>query len=181
VKWDLAKRKALGSETSLHGLRRLKAACINMFRDQSGVSALEFALFAPLVLLGSLAVADLAFLAYQRMAIDQILRAGAQQAMLDKSTSPAAEDVMNVLTTMAAGNFAVGSATPVNGKPPLILEASRYCVCPDDIEGPHKLCSNICPGPKATLAFYAISAQSRSSSILLPDVTFRPQIRVQVR
>lgn len=182
VKRSLAKLKALGSDISQGRLPPLpRAACLEPLRDQNGVSALEFALFAPLVLLGSLSVADLALLAYQRMAIDQTLRAGAQQAMLDKSTSSAAEDVMAVLNLAAAENFAVGSTTSINGKPPLILKASRYCVCPDAVDGPHEDCSKICPGSKATLAFYSISAESRSSSMLLPNVRFEPQIRVQVR
>jgi pilus assembly protein CpaE len=181
VKRDPARLKIFRSDLVRRCSQHLKTAGKRLLREQKGVSALEFALFAPLLLLGSLSVADLAFLAYQRMAIDQVLRAGAQQAMLDKSKSPAAQDVIKVLNVMAAENFAVGSTASVNGKPPLILEASRYCVCPDAVEGPHEDCSKICPSTKATLAFYSITAQSRSSSMLLPNVTFKPQIRVQVR
>jgi pilus assembly protein CpaE len=171
-------RKAL----SALGFCRPRAAWARFLRDQTGVSALEFALFAPILLLGSVSVADLAVLAHQRMAIDQVLRAGAQQAMLDKSTSPTAEEVVKVLNIMAAsGNFAVGSTVPVREKPPLIVSASRYCVCPDAIEGSHVTCSTICTGSKPTLAFYSIRARSRSSNMLLPDFSFEPQIRVQVR
>ncbi len=179
---DLAPLRLMGRAFSVLGLYRPWAAWTRLLRDQAGVSALEFALLAPIILLGSLAVADLALLAHQRMAIDQVLRAGAQQAMLDKSTSPAAEEVVKVLNTMAAtGNFAVGSTVPVNEKPPLIVGASRYCVCPDATEGPHIACSTICTGSKPTLAYYSVRAKSRSSNMLLPDFSFEPQIRVQVR
>lgn len=179
---DLAPLRMMGRALSALGLCWSRAAWTRLLRDQTGVSALEFALLAPFILLGSLAVADLAFLAHQRMAIDQVLRAGAQQAMLDKSTSPAAEEVVKVLNIMAAaGNFAVGSTVPVQEKPPLIVGASRYCVCPEAIEVPQETCSTICTGSKPTLAFYSIRAQSRSSNMLLPNFSFEPQIRVQVR
>ncbi|PVE22042.1 hypothetical protein DC522_23295 [Microvirga sp. KLBC 81] len=172
----------IGRTLSALGLCRPRTASTRFLSDQSGVSALEFALLAPAILLGSVFVADLAFLAHQRMAIDQVLRAGAQQAMLDKSASPAAEEVVKVLNIMAAsGNFAVGSTIPVKEKPPLIVGASRYCACPDAIEAPPVACSTICTGSKPTLAFYSIWAKSRSSNMLLPDLPFEPQIRVQVR
>lgn len=179
---DLAPLRMIGRAISALGIRRPVTAWGRLLRDQTGVSALEFSLLAPIILLGTLSVADLAFLAHQRMAIDQVLRAGAQQAMLDKSTSPTAEDVIKVLNFMAnSGNFAVGSTVPVKEKPPLIVNASRYCVCPDAIEGPHVACSTICTGSKPTLAFYSIRAQSKSSNMFLPDFSFEPQIRVQVR
>lgn len=179
---DLAPLRMMGRALSALGPCRPWAAWVRLLRDQTGVSALEFALLAPIILLGSLAVADLALLAHQRMAIDQVLRAGAQQAMLDKSASAAAEEVVKVINIMAAsGNFAVGSTVPVNEKPPLTVGASRYCVCPDATEGPHVACSTICTGAKPTLAFYSIRAQSRSSNMLLPNFSFEPQIRVQVR
>jgi pilus assembly protein CpaE len=161
--------------------RRLKNAWISFLPDQAGVSALEFALFAPVILIGSLSVADLAFLAQQRMSLDQVLRAGAQQAMLDKSASPEAPDVMKVLNVLAAGNFAVGSTNAVNGKPPVVFGASRYCVCPGSVTGPQVSCSTVCPSSKAPLAFYTVSAQSKSSNMILPNISFKPQITVQVR
>lgn len=177
----------------LRMLNRLIAACgvrtasrfvgTSIRKDQRGVSALEFSLFAPLVIFGFLSVADLAFLAQQYMAISHALRAGAQEAMLDKTTDPGAPEVKKVLNAMAADNFAVGSTTAVNGKPPLTFSASRYCVCPDSLSTP-KVCLSVCTAPSGTsqpLAFYDISAESRSHNVFLPQVTLRPRLKVQVR
>jgi len=153
-----------------------------LLRSEGGVSALEFSLIAPIVLIGLVSVADLAFMAQQHMAVDHVLRAGAQEAMQDKSTDATAPEIMKVLNLMAADSFAVGSTQAVNGKPPLTLYASRYCVCPDDINRTHlPSCSTVCTGSKSPLAFYEISAESKVSNMILPQVSLRPKLQVQVR
>lgn len=166
--WDLASFRMIEKATTALDFFRTKAVWRNFLRSQAGVSALEFSLLAPIILLGSLSVADIAFLAYQRMAIDQILRIGAQQAMLDKSTSPTAEDIVMTLKIMATSNK-------------FVANASRYCVCQNAIDSPHVACSTICTGSKPTLAFYSIRATSMSSNMLLPNVSLTSEIRVQVR
>lgn len=158
--------------------RRARAA---FPRAEGGVSALEFGFFAPIILFALISVADLAFAAYQRMAIDHILRAGAQRAMLDQSTDPTAPKVLETLRLMAAENFTLDSTTAINGKPPLIVSVSRYCVCPDNASGPSLNCSTVCPNSKPTLAYYTLSAESRSSSLILPSINFSPKLQVQVR
>lgn len=155
---------------------------VSFAQNQSGVSALEFGLFAPILLLGLLSVADLALLAQQNMAVGHVLRAGAQEAMLDKSTSPSAPEVMKVLNLIAADSFAVGSPISVNGRPPLTLTASRYCICAENLGGPPLTsCMTICTGSKPPLIFYEIAAVSRSSNMILPQMSLRPRLQVQVR
>jgi pilus assembly protein CpaE len=147
---------------------------------ESGVSALEFGLFAPILLISLLSVADLAFAAYQRMMIDHVLRAGAQRAMLDQSVDPTAPKVIETLRLMASENFTLDSSTPVNGKPPLTVSASRYCVCPQNPDI-HVSCGTACSNSKSTLAYYSLSAHGRSTSMLLPQMSFSPKLQVQVR
>ncbi|WP_370644828.1 TadE/TadG family type IV pilus assembly protein [Microvirga sp. ACRRW] len=161
---------------------RLRRPIAAFRRGESGVSALEFSLFAPILLLGFVAVADLAFLAQQKMSVDHVLRAGAQEAMEDKSTSSTAPEVTKVLNLMAAEGFAVGSATSIGGKPPLMISASRYCVCPDNVSGPHlPTCTTLCTGEKLPVAFYRITAESRATNMILPPTTLKSEIQVQVR
>ncbi|WP_175493873.1 TadE/TadG family type IV pilus assembly protein [Microvirga guangxiensis] len=151
-------------------------------RNRDGVSAIEFSLFAPILMLGFVAVSDLAFLAQQKMSMDHVLRAAAQEAMKDKSASSTAPEVTKILNLVAAEGFAVGSTTPVGGKPPLTVSASRYCVCPDNISGPHlPACAAVCTGEKLPVAFYEITAESRSTSMILPSTALKSKIQVQVR
>ena len=161
-------------------LKRVRRAWGAFPRAESGVSAPEFGLFAPILLISLLAVTDLAFAAYQRMAIDHVLRAGAQRAMLDQSVDPAAPKVLEMLRLMASENFTLDSSTSANGKPPLTVSASRYCVCPQNPDV-HVSCSTTCSNSKSTLAYYSLSARGKSTSMLLPQMSFSPKLQVQVR
>ncbi|WP_243373444.1 TadE/TadG family type IV pilus assembly protein [Microvirga solisilvae] len=152
-------------------------------RDQRGVSALEFSLFAPILIFGFLSVADLAFLAQQDMAIGHVLRIGADEAMMDLSPDPEASYIVNVMNRMATENFAVDSTSAVNGKPPVKFSAARSCACPNNINAPQS-CSSICTtstGNTTPLAFYTLSAESRSLNVFLPQITLKPSIKIQVR
>jgi pilus assembly protein CpaE len=159
---------------------RIRAKFAALLRYEDGVSAIEFALFAPILFVGFLMMADLAFAAYQRMTIDHILRFGAQRAMADPSTDPAAPEVLRILQLTAAENFSVESSTPIAGKPPLTLSAERYCACPEDTSV-KVTCSTICASTKPTLAYYSLSATRVYSGMIIPQMTFRPEIQVQVR
>jgi Flp pilus assembly protein TadG len=46
---------------------------------EDGVSAVEFALIAPILFLSLLAMVDVGFAIHERMTIDHVLRAGAQE------------------------------------------------------------------------------------------------------
>ncbi|MFD1913040.1 TadE/TadG family type IV pilus assembly protein [Halodurantibacterium flavum] len=63
----------------------------------SGASAIEFALVAPVLMGLMLVMVDLGMAVGEKMAIDQLLRAGAQLAMADPGTGP-------VLTALASMN-----------------------------------------------------------------------------
>lgn len=167
---------------ALDGGKVMRKMAPNLLRDQRGVSALEFSLFAPIVMLGFLAVADLAFMAQQNMAIGHVLRAGAQEAMLDKSPNPEAPEVLKVLGLTAAESFNVNDADQNSARPVLYIQASRYCLCPDNLTGPHlPTCKTVCTGSKPPLAFYMLSTVTKSSNMLLPQVNWRSQLQVQVR
>ncbi len=73
----LKSRKTKGHRFSLkQRLQQLK-------KSEAGVSAIEFALIAPIMAFGLVATADVALAVHERMTIDHVLRAGAQAAMTD--------------------------------------------------------------------------------------------------
>lgn len=144
---------------------------------QGGLSAIEFALIAPIFVIGFVVMADIGLAAHHRMTIDHVLRTGAQSAMMD----PGASTVLTVLETTAADSFSVGSSTVTGGKPPLTFATERYCVCPGN-HGSQVPCSTICTGTApATLAFYSLSASSIYTGMLIPNLIFRPALEVEVR
>ena len=71
---------------------RSRATTISVFRtwmgkwrrSEAGVSAVEFALFAPILFFALVAAVDVGLAEYERMTIDHVLRAGAQSAMVDQ-------------------------------------------------------------------------------------------------
>jgi len=91
-------------------VRRLLGAARAFAADCRGVSATEFALLAPLVLLpGTLIPIDLGIAAYQQMTISSAVRVAAQSAIEGGDS----DDVRAVLASVASENFRIaGSETP---------------------------------------------------------------------
>ncbi|HEY9056456.1 MAG TPA: TadE family protein [Aurantimonas sp.] len=139
-----------------------------------GVSAVEFALFAPILFFALIATADLGLALNERMAIDHVLRAGAQTAMAD----PGEQRVIDVMTATATPNFP-RSADPAVALD-LVVSVSRYYACPEapDVAVP---ASTSCAGSAPTYSFYQIGGKKTYSGWIIPDLNFGPQIQVQIR
>lgn len=155
---------------------RTKSKLVSLLDHESGVSAIEFSIFAPMLVVGLLTFVDLGFAIYQRMAMDHVLRAGIQSAMAD----PGIESVLKTLEITAVENFTVGSSTPSGGKPTVTLAVNRYCVCPNQ-PAVKVACSTICTGSVPTLAYYSLSASRIYSGMFIPSITFKPEVQVEVR
>lgn len=148
-----------------------------LLRCTRGVSAVEFALFAPMLFFALVVVADLGLALYQRMTIDHILRAGAQSATMDPGVS-SVEAVLEA-TRAEAGSWAEG----------LILEGpDRYHACPES-PGTSVLPGTDCAGGH-THAFYFMAAHQTYDGLFLPieigrlrlgPVELGSSIEVQVR
>lgn len=147
-----------------------RSTIARLFSNDGGVSAIEFALFAPLLTFGFLALVDSGLAVFQRMTLDHVLRSGAASAMADAGEAT----VLKVLDTTATQNFSVG------GPSPLALSVARFCACPDSTST-KVTCTTICTGSKPTLAFYSLSATKSYTGMILPSMTFRPQLEVQIR
>lgn len=137
-------------------------------RGEDGVSAVEFALFAPILFFGLLATVDLGLAIYERMTIDHVLRAGAQAAMAD----PGKPGVLTVLNTTAAKNFP-GADAPV-------FTVDRDCACPE-AKGTVVACSTTCSGPTSTFIYYHLSGAKDYQGMIIPKIALGPKMQVQVR
>lgn len=152
-------------------LSRLRSALARARADQSGVAAVEFGLVAPLLFFSLLAVTDLGFAIRERIWIGHVLRAGGQPAMRDDGEAL-------VLATLAAavdGRFAIGATA---GPDTIALDVERVCYCPTTgVEDP--TCTATCAVKPES--FYTLSAQKVHEGIFLPDMTFAPEVVVEVQ
>ena len=100
-----------------------RGACWRMLRrllrTHDGVSAVEFALLAPVLVVGSLSTVDAGRAVYQKMTIEQALRAGAQLAIAGKGESA----IRNALEMVAGENFPSMMAPPAAMRLPSGLAA----------------------------------------------------------
>lgn len=141
-----------------------------------GVSAVEFALLAPMLVFALLATVDLGFALAEHMTIDHVLRAGAQSA----TAAGNASSIDQVLRITAANNFAVAAPGAAGDDSSLALEVERLCSCagqPDTAVD----CSTTCPGEAPTQIFYALSGEKTYSGTVLPQFRLAPSLQVQVR
>lgn len=155
------------------GIGKLFAA---WWRRDDGVSAVEFAFIAPALFFGLVTTVDLGLALNERMTIDHVLRAGAQRAMAD----PGASAVLDVLNATAEKNFtlATNNVPPVPN--PLAVSVNKFCACPEST-GVAVACSTICAGPKPTHIYYRLSGQKTYLGMIIPPITARPSVQVQVR
>ena len=154
----------------------LRAWMVAARRAESGVAALEFALFAPVLFFGLVATADVGLALYERMTLDHALRAGAQSAMGD----PGKDAVLGVLSATAAKNFPPASPDAAALPSQLVLSVDRYCTCSGDT-ATAVACSTTCPGTASTYIYYRLAAAITRDSMILPDISFSPSLQVQVQ
>lgn len=155
-------------------LARAAASCKRLIGGREGVSAVEFGLFAPILFFALIATADLGLALNERMAIDHILRAGAQTAMTD----PGEQRVLDVMTATAAPNFPPPADPAV--EPDLTMSVVRYYACPETPETAVPA-STTCAGSAPTFRFYRIGGSKTYQGWIIPDLDFGPSIQVQVR
>ena len=143
---------------------------------QTGVAALEFALIAPMLILGLIAMADIGLAINERMEIDQTLRAGAQSALLDQGP----DKLYAALTATAASNFPLLIRGTVGTTTALAVDASRFCACPQNT-GLSVLCSITCASNRPTQVYYLLTASKSYEGMLLPTSTISARLLVQSR
>jgi Flp pilus assembly protein TadG len=120
-------------------------------RDESGVSAVEFALIAPVLLFSLLGVVDIGNVVYQRSDMESALRSGIQYFMNGGDDLARAEAVVNdAWTTKPEGVSVV---------------AERFCLCDTT---PHA-CNVLCDDDTYPASYNRLRATATFPGILTED------------
>jgi pilus assembly protein CpaE len=167
----------LGSFKRQRSKSDLKQKVKDLGNSNAGVSAVEFALVAPVLALALVAMADVGLALYERMTIDHVLRAGAQAAMSDPGEKP----VLNVLQSTLSQ-----SPTPSNLTFDMV---KRYCACPEDADvepASAPACGTVtCANSAPQYVYYRMAAsktyEAMSLPEVLPDFQLSSSVQVQVR
>lgn len=141
-------------------------------RAEAGVSAIEFALIAPLVVGMLLMMADFGLAIQQRMTMNHILRIGAEAAMRGATDA----QIAATLEAAVADHAGPRMSTLVVAPP------MRLCRCPETADAPVD-CATDCAGGRAPDLFHEFSATLPYRSILAGDglsITLRGRLLVQV-
>ena len=159
---------------SSRSLRTLKS-------DTRGTSAVEFGMIAPFIFFAVIAMVDLGRVAGERMDMDQVVRAGAESAMVN-STEDA---ILRVLEGTAKKTFTLasegdGDTYQAGIDHPISLAVNRYCECPES-PGVEADCGNACPSDLPPNVLVDLSAAKSFSGMLLPAFDLSAAARIQLR
>lgn len=146
------------------------------WRCHRGVSAVEFALVAPILAFLLLAGVDMGRAISERMAMDHALRAGAQESMRD----PGASRVLEVMRGTAETNFTLADGTLESDAASLNLSAIRLFACPEDL-GFAVTSSTICAGSKPPFIYYRMTGAKTYTGWIMPAFGFDRSVQVQIR
>ena len=160
--------------------RRLAAALLS---DDSGASAIEFGILAPVLVFTLLTTVDIGLAVHERMQIDNALRAGAEAAMSDLGASK----VREVVETVAEDHFTLAGSDgdegdfEISGTTPLSVQVERFCACPEAKAAKVNCSAPICEGPSKPYVYYRLSADKAYDAVLLPKLPLDSAVQVQVR
>ena len=142
--------------------------------NESGLSAVEFALLAPFMVVGVFSTVDAGMAIYDKMMISQVLRAGSQAAITGDNVA----DVLTILEATAADNFTVTNGAAAPGE--LAVDVIQYCVCPDDFTA-QVACTATCTGGGTPNQFYDLSASLQFDGVMLPGFTLDGEMSVMAQ
>ena len=134
----------------------------HLARCEAGVAATEFALFAPMIILGILMMVDIGGAIAERMEMDRNVRAGAQAAMS-----------LNNDVSSIEGIILASTEEPEN----LTVDVNLQCLCSEASAA----CTTPCPDTTAPAVFVQISALQAYEGIIMPERTLSSQTSVQIR
>lgn len=124
-------------------------------------------MLAPALLLSLLATFDFGTGMSQRMALDHVLRAGAQSAMIDLGTGA----VEAAMSSAAKLTFSDGLPT---------MSVEKFCACPEALEAA-VACTTVCTESQPTFTYYRMIAELSYAGVIVPPMDFQRSLRVQVR
>jgi Flp pilus assembly protein TadG len=137
-------------------------AIASLWRDRTGVSAVEFSLLAPFLVVGTISAVDAGMAAHQQMMISQALRAGAHSAIAGQNETV----VQTIIEAAAAENFTIASGPPLGAE--LSISVSTSCICPDAPTAP-VTCTTSCATQTQPDQYYNLNAEKLFQGVILPD------------
>lgn len=144
--------------------------------NKSGSSAVEFAVGAPVLLIGLIIVTDVGLAVGDRMNLDQSVRAGAEFAMNNVEDETTLEDMVKSAATGAYGD----ALNDVDSNDVPTVDVTKTCECPD-APGVSASCTTICTGDLPPSIYYDFLASKDYQGIFVPDFTMETEMKVQVR
>lgn len=159
---------------------------IAFLRNESGASAIEFGVLAPILLFALLTTVDIGFAVHERMEIDNALRAGAEAAMSDLGIVK----VRQIVQTVAEDHFTIapegdGDDFSLTTTTPLSVDVDRYCACPEAMRSPVN-CSGDGGGGcgddgAKPYVYYRLEARKQYKAVLLPSLSLDSTVQVQAQ
>jgi Flp pilus assembly protein TadG len=158
----------------------MRKKLLQLVRDERGVAAMEFAIGAPMLLMGLMIVVDVGLAVQERMNLDNSLRAGAEFAMAAVTDKDKLESMAE-----AAANGSMGSGQSTPGQNASsdrvdVTVSNPICYCPSD-PNTKVDCGSICTGDITPSMSYDFTAQKTYSAMFLGDMNLITQLSVQVR
>lgn len=148
----------------------------NFLRSREGSSAIEFAIGAPVLLIGLIIVTDIGLAIGERMRLDQSVRAGAEFAMNSVEDETTLEDMVRSAATGAYGD----QLNDVDSSEIPTVDVTKSCECPS-APGVAVSCTNICTGDLPPSVYYGFIASKAYQGIFIPDFRMQTEMKVQVR
>ncbi|MEN3791612.1 TadE family protein [Fulvimarina sp. MAC3] len=154
----------------------LRTAFADLRSRMDGVAAVEFSLVLPFLVFALLAMIDTGLMITEKLAVDQILRSGAQIAMTD----PGPQAVYDRIGATAGTDYGVVPSPQAATVDQISLSVTRYFAC---LEAPNVdvAAGTTCEGSNPTAAFYRAVAVKPFDAIILKNIDVNSVIQVQVR
>ena len=153
-----------------------KLRCLIKSRD--GVAAVEFAISAPMLIIGVVIMTDLGLAVHERMNLDQAVRSGAEFVMNDVSDK---DEIKKLVIAAATGTYSDNPSDAESADRPTVSVPEPTCECPDNPGVAVSCTATLCSTDLPPSVYYYIHAQKTYQALLLPDFNLQTEISVQVR
>ncbi len=161
----------MATDCSRSGPWRSRRLFRDLLHSTAGVSAVEFAIMSPVLVLCCFGMVDIGMAVYERMMINQVLRAGAQPAFQGMNDGV----VLNVLQETATQNFSVADGEATGDE--LEVGVSSHCACPGDATV-GVTCGATCESGSVALRLYRLTASKAYEGVILPEFPLSGSLEV---
>ena len=131
---------------------QVRSAVDSVRDNREGLSGIEFALIAPVLILSFIATADFGLAIYAKMEVENAAQAGTEYAARNGYTSSSVTSAVTAATSMSGV-----SATPA---------PSQFCGCPSTSGVTTATCNTNCASGAAAGTYVSASAQATYTTII---------------